>query len=257
MSGGRSADGRSGAGRVFAVLEAFEVDAGPLSLSELGRRADLPVSTTHRLVRELLDWGALERTPDNRYRLGQRVWRLGAATSWERRLRRTCAGFTHRLAAEVGHAVAVSMLDGDRLICLDTVAGRHPSVELARAGEEIPLFATSAGKLLLASAPQQRVAGLVAAGIPRLTRRSLTAPGVFAGQLEAARRNGYAVAFGESAAGQSSVSVSISQSSGAGSGPLALTILTPISHPDLTSLVQPLRRAAMTIRGALAGPAFH
>jgi DNA-binding IclR family transcriptional regulator len=98
---------------------------------------------------------------------------------------------------------------------------------------------------------------LVAAGIPRLTRRSLTAPGVFAGQLEAARRNGYAVAFGESAAGQSSVSVSVSQSTGAGSGPLALTILTPISHPDLTSLVQPLRRAAMTIRGALSGPAFH
>jgi DNA-binding IclR family transcriptional regulator len=98
---------------------------------------------------------------------------------------------------------------------------------------------------------------LVAGGIPRLTRRSLTAPAVFAGQLEAARRNGYAVAFGESAAGQASVSVAIGQGIGAGTAALALTILTPISHPDLTSLLQPLSRAALTIRGALAGPAFH
>jgi DNA-binding IclR family transcriptional regulator len=254
MSGGRSADRRSGAGRIFALLEVFETDPGPLSLSELGRRAGLPVSTTHRLVGELQDWGALERTDDGGYRLGQRVWRLGAATSWERRLRRTCAGYTHRLAAEVGHAVAVSMLDADRLLCLDTVAGRHGSIRLARAGEEIPLFATSAGKLLLSSAPPRRVAGLVAGGIPRLTSRSLTSASVFAGQLESARRNGYAVAFGESSAGQSSVSVPLGR---AGVGPMALTILTPISHPDLTSLVEPLRRAALTIRGALAGAAFR
>jgi len=254
MSGGRSADRRSGAARIFALLEVFEADPGPLSLSELGRRAGLPVSTTYRLVGELHGWGALERADDGRYRLGQRVWRLGAATSWERRLRRTCAGFTHRLAAEVGHAVAVSMLDGDRLICLDTVAGRHRSIRLARAGDEIPLFATSAGKLLLSATPRRRVAGLLAGGIPRLTERSMTSASVFAGQLEFARRNGYAVAFGESAAGQSSVSVSIGHLD---VGPMALTILTPISHPDLTPLVQPLRRAALTIRGALAGPAFH
>ncbi|HWN33922.1 MAG TPA: IclR family transcriptional regulator [Pseudonocardia sp.] len=254
MSGGRSADRRSGAARIFALLEVFEADPGPLSLSELGRRAGLPVSTTHRLVGELHGWGALERADDGRYLLGQRVWRLGAATSWERRLRRTCAGFTHLLAAEVGHAVAVSMLAGDRLICLDTVAGRHPSIRLARAGDEIPLFATSAGKLLLSATPRRRVAGLLAGGIPRLTERSMTSASVFAGQLEFARRNGYAVAFGESAAGQSSVSVSIGHPD---VGPMALTILTPISHPDLTPLVQPLRRAALTIRGALAGPAFH
>jgi len=254
MSGGRSADGRSGAGRIFALLEVFETDPGPLSLSELGRRAGLPVSTTHRLVAELHGWGALERADDGGYRLGQRVWRLGAATSWERRLRRTCAGFTHRLAAEVGHAVAVSMLAGDRLICLDTVAGRHRSIRLATAGDEIPLFATSAGKLLLSSAPPRRVAGLLAGGIPRLTERSLTSASVFAGQLAFAQRNGYAVAFGESCAGQSSVSVPMGQ---AGSGPLALTILTPISHSDLTPLVEPLRRTALTIRGALAGAASH
>ncbi|MFC9769506.1 helix-turn-helix domain-containing protein [Rhodococcus jostii] len=32
-----------------------------LSLSDLARRADLPVPTTHRLAADLLDWGALER----------------------------------------------------------------------------------------------------------------------------------------------------------------------------------------------------
>jgi DNA-binding IclR family transcriptional regulator len=52
------------------------------------------------------------------------------------------------LATDIGHAVAVSLLDGDRLICVDTVAGRHSSVELTRAGDELPLFATSEGTRL-------------------------------------------------------------------------------------------------------------
>ncbi|WP_418328289.1 helix-turn-helix domain-containing protein [Rhodococcus oxybenzonivorans] len=32
-----------------------------LALSDMARRADLPVPTTHRLAADLLDWGALER----------------------------------------------------------------------------------------------------------------------------------------------------------------------------------------------------
>jgi len=237
---------------VFAVLEVFEADPAPLRLSELARRAELPVSTAYRLVNELVAWGGLERTDGQRYRLGRRVWRLGTTTSWERELRRTCAGFAHRLAADVGHAVAVSVLDGDRLICIDTVAGQHPSVVLADAGDELPLFATSAGKLLLASVSPERLAGLTAAGIPRLTRRTLTSLRVLSGQLAFARRARYAMAFGESSAGQSSVSVPIGSTT---AGPMALTVLTPISHPNPRAWVGPLRRTAASIGRALTAAA--
>ena len=38
----------------------------------------MPVSTAHRLVAELVEWGGLERDADSRYRIGLRVWELGA-----------------------------------------------------------------------------------------------------------------------------------------------------------------------------------
>jgi len=188
MSGGRSADRRSGAARIFALLEVFEADPGPLSLSELGRRAGLPVSTTYRLWGSCTAWGALERADDGRYRLGHGSGgsaRPLAGSAAAPDLRRV-----HPPTGRRGRARRGGQHAGRRPVDLpghgSPVGNR--SIRLARAGDEIPLFATSAGKLLLSATPRRRVAGLLAGGIPRLTERSLTSASVFAGQLEFARR---------------------------------------------------------------------
>ena len=52
---------KNAAGRLLAVLDAFGPRSRALSLSEISRRSELSLSTTHRLVHELLSWGALER----------------------------------------------------------------------------------------------------------------------------------------------------------------------------------------------------
>ncbi|MGA4991552.1 helix-turn-helix domain-containing protein [Nonomuraea bangladeshensis] len=47
--------------RALQILGAFTSDRRSLTLSDLSRHSGLPVSTVHRLVAELLAWGALER----------------------------------------------------------------------------------------------------------------------------------------------------------------------------------------------------
>ncbi|MFD6059841.1 helix-turn-helix domain-containing protein [Rhodococcus wratislaviensis] len=64
--------------RALRLLEAFSPDKPELSLSDLARRADLPVSTTHRLAADLLDWGALERDDRGRYHIGLRLWEIAS-----------------------------------------------------------------------------------------------------------------------------------------------------------------------------------
>ncbi|MBC8093140.1 MAG: helix-turn-helix domain-containing protein, partial [Pseudonocardia sp.] len=64
--------------RVLGVLDAFDAAHPTLTLTELARRADLPLSTAHRLVGELLAWGALERSADGRHRIGLRLWEVGS-----------------------------------------------------------------------------------------------------------------------------------------------------------------------------------
>jgi AraC-like DNA-binding protein len=43
-------------GRVLQILGAFTADHPNLSLSDLARRAGLPVSTVHRMLGDLLAW---------------------------------------------------------------------------------------------------------------------------------------------------------------------------------------------------------
>lgn len=59
--------------RGMRVLEAFTDTAEPLRLSEIKRRSDLPMTTTHRLVGALVAAGALEQVGPRRYQVGTRL----------------------------------------------------------------------------------------------------------------------------------------------------------------------------------------
>ncbi|WP_420120170.1 helix-turn-helix domain-containing protein [Nakamurella sp.] len=64
-------------GRVLAILDALGAgDPAGLSLAEISRRAELPLSTTFRLVQELLAGRMLARDEHRRYRIGPRLREL-------------------------------------------------------------------------------------------------------------------------------------------------------------------------------------
>jgi DNA-binding IclR family transcriptional regulator len=236
--------------RVFALLDLLGAELGELTLSELARRAGLPVSTTHRLLGELTAWGGVERTPDGTFRLGEKVWRLGMASAWERRLRDAALPHARALASATGNAVAVSTMVQDRLICLATVRGRAESIYLAHAGDEIPLFATSAGKLLMSGAEPAAVSAALRTKLERRTPYTLVQPRLVLAQLGNARRTGFAMTHSESTVGQSSVSVPVAVR--AGQTPIALTMLTPSTTDNLPALVPTMRNYAASISRAVA-----
>ena len=102
MAGGTLASGRSVTSRALALLGAFD-DAHPrLSLTDLARRAGLPLSTTHRLVAELVAWDGLARRTDGRYEIGRRIWDLGLLAPVHRELREVALPFLQDVAAATG-----------------------------------------------------------------------------------------------------------------------------------------------------------
>ncbi len=70
-----------------------------LTLTELARRADLPTPTTHRLVAELVAWGALARRPPGEYVVGRRMWDLGLLAPVQTGLREVASPFLHDIYA--------------------------------------------------------------------------------------------------------------------------------------------------------------
>jgi DNA-binding IclR family transcriptional regulator len=69
-------------GRFLLILDVFGAAKSPLTLSEISRRTGLPLTTALRLLTQLTDSDALERTDDRRYRIGPRMAPvLGAAAA--------------------------------------------------------------------------------------------------------------------------------------------------------------------------------
>src|SRR5690606_31728272 len=135
-----------------------------LALSEIAHRADLPLSTTHRLVGRLVIWGGLERTDAGGYQLGRRIWRLGTQYPEARTLRHVALPFLEDLLTLTRQNVQIAVLDGLAALYIERLTARDSVVVLADVGRRLPLHATGVGLVLLAHAPQSLLDEVIAAG---------------------------------------------------------------------------------------------
>ncbi len=173
MAGARGEDRRSVAQKLFAILDAFE--GGPsLTLSEVAHRAGLPLSTVHRLIAELAEWGALVRGEDGRYSLGLRLWRLGVRQPTARRLRAIAHPYLEDLLELTGEHVHLAVLDGLGATYLERLSGQDAVRVLSAVGAKLPLHATGVGLALLAFAPPELLDEVLAAGPVKFQPETLT-----------------------------------------------------------------------------------
>jgi len=207
MAGNTSTPGASMTGRILGVLGAFDDQHRRLVLSDIARRADLPLSTAHRIVRELVLHGALARTGDC-YAIGRRVWELGLLAPVESTLRETVAPFLHDTYAATRATVHLAVRDGCQVLYLERVMGRTSVPVISTIGSTLPMHATGVGKVLLAHAPEQ-VRQEVLANLSRITAYTITQPRRLQEQLARIRRDGYATTVEEMTLGACSLAVPI------------------------------------------------
>ncbi len=176
MAGNTSSPGASVTSRALALLGAFDEDHRRLSLTELAERAELPLPTAHRLVAELVDWGALARGASGQYVVGRRLWDLGLLAPLQAGLVETASPYLHDLYGATLATVHLAVRDGQEVLYLDRLRG-HTSVPIvSTVGSRLPMHATGVGKVLLAHAPAE-VQQQVLAELPRITPYTITQPG--------------------------------------------------------------------------------
>ncbi len=90
---------RSVLGRLDRVVGAFDDVDGVLTLHELTQRTELPKSTVHRMVDQLVQIGWLERDVDG-YRVGMRLFEIGGLATRRRRLAESAAPHLHALSVD-------------------------------------------------------------------------------------------------------------------------------------------------------------
>lgn len=212
MAGNTSAPGTTVASRLLAVVGAFDERHRSLSLSEIARRAEIPLPTAHRLVGELVGGGALQRRDDGRYVIGRLVWEAGLLAPVEGRLRQVAEPFLHDVYAATLATVHLAVRDGDEVLYLHRMQGRASVPIVSTVGTRLPMHCTGVGKVLLAHAPPD-VSDRALVRLTRITPHTITRPDVLRAQLDRIRRDGVATTSEEMSLGACSLAVPVVQAS--------------------------------------------
>jgi DNA-binding IclR family transcriptional regulator len=180
-------------GRALRLLDAFGVERPELSLSEIARRADVPLSTAHRLMHELCAWGAVERGEDGLYRIGLRLWELGALAPRGPGLRERALPFLEDLSQITRENVQLAVREGTEVVFIERIAGSGAVPVLTRVGGRFALTATGVGLVLLAHAPVEVQDEVLTSPIPRYTAKTVVDPGELRRMLAGVRASGFSV----------------------------------------------------------------
>jgi DNA-binding IclR family transcriptional regulator len=253
MAGQTRQPGVSVASRLLGVLGAFDADHQRLTLTQIARRAGLPLATAHRLVAELEGWQGLRRREDGRYVIGRRLWDVGMLAAVQADLREVAVPYLQDVHAATGETVHLAIRDGLQALYVERIVGRTSAQVLSRAGSRLPLHATAVGKILLAHAgPAVVQAALVSPA--RVTPYTVTEPGRLHRELAEACRRGFARTAQEMTPGAWSAAVPVGTAPGDVVAALGIVVASP--SRDLVRLVPVLRVAAHGISRSLP-PGWH
>ncbi len=164
-----------------------------LGVSELARRLGLHKSGIHRIVRTLASRGFVEQRPNRRYSLGVRVLELGNVYRLRLDLIRTAEPVLRQLSRQVNTNTHLARLEHGEV--LDLLRVEYPApLRVARSPIlRRPAHCTALGKALLAYASPEKLNSVIEAGLPKLTRNTITQPDRLLKELERVRERGYAV----------------------------------------------------------------
>ncbi len=182
--------------RALSLLDAIASSPEPPTVAELAETAGVNRATTWRLLNTLVHYDlALRDEHSGRFTVGHGALRLAAATDASTMTRRA-RPLLEQTAEQVCGSVFLEVYAHGGLIVLDECRSASP-IQVDLSGVDVPLHCGSAGKLYLASLPDDELETFLACELTAETAYTCTDPAELRRQLEAARRSGVAYNYRE------------------------------------------------------------
>jgi IclR family transcriptional regulator, acetate operon repressor len=243
-------DAESSLSRGLRLLNIFSVANAELSISELARRSGIPKSTTHRLVTELVNSGALERGPGG-VRLGVHLLELGHLVPAQR-LREVAIPYAHNLN-EVTHLTSnLAIRDGRDIVYVEKISSRSLRVPHSRAGGRLPLHCTALGKAILAHSDREFVESVLSGELKALSPKTIIDPAVLRRELATIRETRVAYDVEESRTGLFCVAAPVFAHRNVVVGAISVTGATALAHAQ--RFAPAVRSTAFALSRMLATP---
>jgi len=173
--------------RAIAILYLL-AQRGEAGVTEVAAELGVHKSTAFRLITALDTGGLIEQDGERgKYRLGRGILRLAAATAGGLELPTESRQVCRQLAAELGEAVNLAILDGAEATNIlqeygtSTITGRN------WIGQRTPLHATASGKVLLAWMDAVALKEVLASTLQHYTAHTVAEPAALEAELATVR----------------------------------------------------------------------
>jgi len=252
---GESSGGLRAVERAVEVLNILAEHPSGLSLADLARTSDVPMTTLHRLLGVLRESTLVRETAEGRYAVGSGAVVLGRAFLDGLDLREAARPAMADVVSATSETCHLGILASVHIVYIEKVDSPHPVRMYSRVGGTNPALSTAIGRAILAHSPAPVVDEVVESS-RRLFGHSARAEDVQA-VLEQVRRQGYSTDLQDNELGICCVGAPVFDHGGrvvAG-----ISVSTPASRFDrahLDETGQLVRAAAGRISAALgwAGP---
>jgi len=201
--------------RAFALLRTLAV--GPLGVTELAERVDLPKSTVARLLAALEAEEAVEQISDgNQYRLAHGLIDIAGAAQPGRNLVATARPSLLELTDSLGETAGLSVEaeSGREVYYLDHVEAEADVQVRSWTGESLPIHSVPSGLVMMAHWDASVLEAFLATPLDAVTRHTLTDPDSIRERLVTIRSLGYSWGYEEGVDGINSVAAPILASDG-------------------------------------------
>jgi IclR family transcriptional regulator, KDG regulon repressor len=145
-------------GRAIAVLEVLAEERSGLGIVEISERAQLPVSSVHRLLSTLSESGFVAQyLATGRYHVGVRAFEVGNAFLRQVQLGEIAKPHIHELVTLTRETANLALFDDDCAIYVDQVHSTRTLQVVPRPGARVPLHCSAVGKVFLAGMPNRQL----------------------------------------------------------------------------------------------------
>ena len=181
--------------RALLIIETLAEDDEGYRLSDLSVRTGLSTSTVHRLLatlekRRFVQFDRYE----SKWHVGAQSFTVGATFARRRNFVAQAMPYLRKLRDQTRETANLAVVDDESIIVLTRMESREIMRSLTKVGGRVAMVASGVGKAVLATYSDQDVNAIIhRQGMPRLTEKSIVRPSELFKQLQAIRRQGYAV----------------------------------------------------------------
>ena len=243
----------AGATKALAVIEAFDEDHPRMNPASVATLTGLTRTAARRYLLTLADAGYAE-TDGRLFWLAPRVLRLGTAYFGSARLPRIVQPFLQRITAAVQESALLAVLDGDEVVYVARNGASRVKAVGFVLGSRVAAPLSSAGMIVLAYQPPERVAEFIERYEPKaFTPHTIIDKARLRLELEQVLQHGYALSEQQLEMGMRGVAVPLRNRNGIVIG--AISVSMPIGQESgnaaLSRVLPALQESASLLRGVI------